>query len=406
MGDAAFGGCSSLKSVTLPQIVCNNGFAATFPDSSASVTNIVISEGVTNICDSAFRDCTGLVKLVVPDSVKSIGSYAFQGCTNLVDVTIPPDVNIGYRAFELAILNVTAKQRFPWNGLVDIKCRVLGIEDTTKYEFNMTAILPDSGNTNKLSHFWVVQGGTNVSDFVVRTNGNYWLVWDAQKELGQVRYTNIVVSVDLDKWYGKTQLWEGGPYWAEMNIGAENPEDYGYYFYWGDTVGYMRENDAWVASDGSSLDFSFNEYATPTYGKSIATLKSEGWITTDNVLVLEHDAAYMQWGEAWRMPTKQELSDLVGKCDWTMTTINGMSGYLVRGKDDYASFSIFLPSCGSGEGRRLYNAGSEGWYWSAVSGSDYSRGAHGFRFYSGDRSGYDYRRNLALSIRPVRRFSK
>ena len=48
------------------------------------------------------------------------------------------------------------------------------------------------------------------------------------------------------------QLWEGGPYWAECNVGAITPEEYGYYFWWGDTVGYKRENDAWVASDGSS----------------------------------------------------------------------------------------------------------------------------------------------------------
>ncbi len=48
----------------------------------------------------------------------------------------------------------------------------------------------------------------------------------------------------------KVQLWKGGPYWAETNIGAEKPEDYGLYFWWGDTIGYKRENDAWVASDG------------------------------------------------------------------------------------------------------------------------------------------------------------
>ena len=40
--------------------------------------------------------------------------------------------------------------------------------------------------------------------------------------------------------HSKVQLWEGGPYWAETNIDAENPEDYGYYFWWGDTVGYKR----------------------------------------------------------------------------------------------------------------------------------------------------------------------
>ena len=62
----------------------------------------------------------------------------------------------------------------------------------------------------------------------------------------------------------KVQLWEGGPYWATTNVGAEEPWEYGYYFWWGDTVGYKRENGAWVASDGSSSDFSFSEGRTPT----------------------------------------------------------------------------------------------------------------------------------------------
>ena len=59
---------------------------------------------------------------------------------------------------------------------------------------------------------------------------------------------------------GMVQLWEGGPYWADKNIGADKPEDDGYYFWWGDTVGYKREGGSWVASDGSmsSIWFRYN----------------------------------------------------------------------------------------------------------------------------------------------------
>ena len=74
----------------------------------------------------------------------------------------------------------------------------------------------------------------------------------------------------------KVQLWEGGPYWATTNIGAEKPEDPGYYFWWGDTVGYKREGDVWVATDGSPSIFSFGSLNTPTYNKSFATLQREG----------------------------------------------------------------------------------------------------------------------------------
>ena len=56
--------------------------------------------------------------------------------------------------------------------------------------------------------------------------------------------------------HGKVRLWEDGPFWAETNVGAENPEDSGYYFWWGDTIGYKWENMHWVASDGSAANFS------------------------------------------------------------------------------------------------------------------------------------------------------
>ena len=147
------------------------------------------------------------------------------------------------------------------------------------------------------------------------------------------------------------QLWKGGPYWADRNIGAERPEDYGYYFWWGDTVGYKRVNNDWVASDGATSGFSFFcGKNTPTYGKSVDASKSEGWITADGFLASTHDAAQKHWGGEWRMPTKQELHDLCEKCDWKWTRVNGVEGYIVSGRGDYASNSIFLPCAGIGDG--------------------------------------------------------
>lgn len=172
----------------------------------------------------------------------------------------------------------------------------------------------------------------------------------------------------------KVQLWTGGPYWATTNIGAKKPEDYGYYFWWGDTVGYKRVNDKWVASDGSNSNFSFTSDNTPTYNKSVATLQSEGWITSDSVLALEHDAAHKHWGGDWRMPTKHEFNDLINKCDWTWTTMNGVNGYVVCGRGDYSSASIFLPSAGHGDRTWFYNAGLDGSYWSSVPSSYYYSG--------------------------------
>ena len=203
----------------------------------------------------------------------------------------------------------------------------------------------------------------------------------------------------------KVQLWEDGPYWATTNIGAERPEDYGSYFWWGDTVGYKWENEQWVASDGSASGFSFSEANAPTDGMSADDLQSEGWITSEGVLALEHDAAQTHWGGAWRMPTDQELKALVDKCTWTPTKLNGVDGYEFRGKGDYASASIFLPCAGCGYKTSLDRAGSNGCYWSSVPGWG-SLFALSLFFYPGDNDTYNSGRSDGRSVRPVQGFTE
>lgn len=199
----------------------------------------------------------------------------------------------------------------------------------------------------------------------------------------------------------KVQLWEGGPYWATTNIGADKPEDYGLYFWWGDIIGYKLKDNVWVASNGSDYIQLCN---SATYGKSIATLQSEGWVSTDGVLALEHDAAHVQWGGSWRMPTAQELADLNNKCNWIWSIKNGVKGYVVRGKGDYASASIFLPAAGQCDnvfGLTLVD--SNGYYWSSVPST--AKYSVEMVFRSGWRSpsGTCYR-DYFLSIRPVQDF--
>ncbi len=310
------------------------------------------------------------------------------------------------------VSDVVAKQRYPWNGLVDITCKVTGINGTTNgLKFAVATVMPDSNTVCNVSDFWVVQNGTKLPDSAVHSNGNYRLLWDASADLGQVAYDNMVMRVTVVELHDKVQLWEGGPYWAETNIGAEKPWEYGYYFWWGDTVGYKRENNKWVATDGSSSNFSFDSSNTPTYSKSIATLKSEGWITADEILMPAHDAAHEHWGGAWRMPTIQELDDLVSQCDWTWTVINGVSGYVVKGKGAYASASIFLPCAGSGDGTEFFAAGSHGCFWSSVPSlydarclciDSISPSAHDEE----ETPVEDRSRLSGLSVRPVQRFTE
>jgi uncharacterized repeat protein (TIGR02543 family) len=259
--------------------------------------------------------------------------------------------------------------------------------------------------------------GATLGEMPVPTRDGYAFTgWFTASEGGNPVTSETVVSADMTiyaRWesvisadvYEKVQLWEGGPYWATTNIGAENPEDYGYYFWWGDTVGYKRENDIWVSSDESNYIFSFNDINTPTYRKLYSALQNGGWITSDGVLVPAHDAVQKHWGGDWRMPTKQEFADLNSKCVWTWGSMNGVNGYIVCGMGDYASNSIFLPCAGCGRWASLDNAGSYGRYWSSVPDSGYDD-ACCLGFVSSGHGMSNSFRYEGLPLRPVQGLAK
>ena len=200
------------------------------------------------------------------------------------------------------------------------------------------------------------------------------------------------------------QLWENGPYWAETNVGAENPWDSGYYFWWGDTIGYKHEGDQWVASDGSAPGFQFTEGNTPTWDKDDTALQSEGWTTASGNLAPAHDAASVHWGNGWRIPTLAEIDALIANTTTEWTTMNGVPGHLVKGKGAYSAASIFLSAAGYGHCGSLDESGSRGYYWSSspLSGKLVSAWFLYFNFVAPLRDS-DSRR-YGYSVRPLRGF--
>ena len=293
------------------------------------------------------------------------------------------------------VTDITAKQRYPWNGLVDITCKVSGIEaDAGGYEFAVVAVNKETGREYTVSNFSIQHDGEEVPD--VCGNGDYSLLWNAREDMGQVVFERMTVRITLEALavsVGKVQLWEGGPYWADRNIGAKKPEDSGLYFWWGDTTGHRP-----------GYNFGEDNSAIYTYVKGESELQRARWMTSSGVLAPLHDAAHVKWGGAWRMPTDQELFDLhYSKCEWMLTTRDGVNGYVVRGRGVYASNSIFLPCAGYGYRTSLYNAGSYGCYWSSNPSSGGAI-AYNLFFYSSDLSSRHYAygcRFIGLSIRPV-----
>lgn len=173
--------------------------------------------------------------------------------------------------------------------------------------------------------------------------------------------------------------------WANMNVGAESPEGYGDYFAWGETT------------TKSTYDWSTYFDTNDDGGNTFTKYNNNGGKT---VLDPEDDAAYVNWGGSWRMPTKAEWRELSNNCTWTWTTQNGINGYKVTSnKAGYTDKFIFLPATGSRRGSVLRGVGSNGYYWSSSLYEDYSYNAYYLRFYS------DYYPNLDCTGR-VRRYGQ
>ena len=128
-------------------------------------------------------------------------------------------------------------------------------------------------------------------------------------------YPGVSLFAKLEKRSNGIQLWAGGPYWAEFNVGAEKPEEYG---------GLYTFSDCMAKEAAESI------------------------------------------GAGWRLPTKAELESLLNNCDNNWIEQNGVKGRRFTGKGDYLSRSIFLPAAGYSRGIGREAAEVIGFYWSST----------------------------------------
>ena len=139
-----------------------------------------------------------------------------------------------------------------------------------------------------------------------------------------------------------------GTLWATCNVGANSPEEYGDYFAWGETKPkdrYSFDNYKW--NDGGRL-------------KKYGNTKRIGVVDNKYELDLEDDAAYINWGTKWRMPSEKQFEELLTHCTWKWTSINGVKGFRVNGKN---SNYIFLPAAGGKDEFSDVDGGNYGYYW-------------------------------------------
>jgi len=185
-----------------------------------------------------------------------------------------------------------------------------------------------------------------------------------------------------------------GLLWADRNIGARSPEDCGAYFSWGNVEPHYPKQqitDRGDDDDTFDYDFSSEEYE-----------KTPGFKIDGNIDA-KHDAATVNLGESWRMPTKDDFQELYDNCEWVHKTVNGVDGYLVTSKINGSS--IFFPCSGLGTGTSRNYRGSIGYYWSASFNS--ARHARSLLFDSGGvYPQHSSNRYYGFAVRPVQNFVK
>lgn len=187
-----------------------------------------------------------------------------------------------------------------------------------------------------------------------------------------------------------------GTLWATCNIGANSPEEYGDYFAWGETEGFNsgKTNFSW-----STYKWCNGSYDSLT---KYITRSEYGSIDKMTELDLEDDAAYVNWGPEWRMPSLGQFEELINSSytTTTWTTQNGVYGRKITSKKN--GNSIFLPAAGYRHISSLNYDGSYGDYWSRSLHSDYPGSAWRLLFYSSYiGTSNDYGRSSGRSVRPV-----
>lgn len=411
IGQSAFSSCSFLSSIIIP-----NGVTSiddwTFYD-CRNLKSITIPDSVTSIGQRSFRDCFSLTSISIPESVTSIGELAFQKCVSLKSINIPESVtSIGLGAF----IRCTSLSSF--SGKFASKDGLFLIDSGAVFAVAFGAIdgvfsIPDYVTRIEVNAFYGCTSLTRLTIPDSVTSIGYDVFTDCTNLVSVTVLSETPPTAVQDMFgnnpfgflifvppgsvndYKKAQYWNKyanyirpipsstipvpevvdlglSVKWASFNLGASKPEEFGDYYAWGETAPYYEPgyavalNPVWKPGKESGYvwtnykwckgyDCDYTKYCNnSSYGYN-------GFTDGKTVLEPEDDAAHVNLGGNWRIPTNDELIELRDQCTWEWTTINGIPGSKVTGPNWN---SIFLPAA-----RFYYGTGCGGFdvgsYWSS-----------------------------------------
>ena len=151
-----------------------------------------------------------------------------------------------------------------------------------------------------------------------------------------------------------------GTKWACCNIGANVPLENGNYYAWGETTpkpSYTKSGYKWYIGGD---DHNISKYCS---------MSSYGTVDNRTELEPEDDAAYVNWGPEWRMPSGHQFRELLDNTTSQWTNINGTEGYLFKSNTN--NRAVFFPAAGWPSGNGGYGGEESGGnYWSRIMFND------------------------------------
>ena len=255
---------------------------------------------------------------------------------------------------------------------------------------------------------------TALIDYLLTNDATGISLANADSDLdGRVNIADVTALID----YLLTGAWEepvtpsiegdwvdlglpSGTIWATRNVGANSPEDYGDYFSWGETEPkdyYDWANYKW--NQGGYYDelHIWTEGGITKYC-NISDVGYNGFVDNKTELDPSDDAACAHY-PGGRMPSSEQVEELLNSCFWMWTTLNGVNGHLVTGPNGK---SIFLPAAGDRWYDYLSGGGTYGLYWSRTLDCNDPRYSYNLEFFNRS-TGYltNLYREQGLTVRAV-----
>ena len=313
IGACAFYGCQITK-IDIPAAVRTFGKKAFF---SSALREICIPEGVTTLPDSLFgghiATTAPLERIYLPGTLTSMYNIGLA-YTHLQTLTIPKSVSDNYIVIHWRYNYIPKNIYVSWTENVP---RRGGRREASNP--NVTKMHVPYGTKSLY---------TGVSDY-------YWS-----------RVCGIIEDVDeraIDLGLSIR--------WASCNVGATAPEENGNFYAWGDTL--TRSSFTWST-------YPYSGTSTNTMTKYCTRAANGTVVDNRSTLIAFDDAAYINWGETWRMPTWAEWNELITQCTWKDTMYNDVPVWQVTGPNGN---SIYLPKVGY-KNNSSVTAGC--YYWSST----------------------------------------